>query len=982
MGTAKNNTVVHINQTGNYTLEGQATNMCVVVDGGENVNVYLADGLSIDPGAKAHSGKGTAAIEIKDYAGSVNLISNPGASIYLGAYMGHPAVQKNGLSAKLSFDTASTGNPGKITAVASHVGSNCGIGAYGSLTSHSVSGNISFNGGTVIAEGRNGGAGIGASEYSSVDGITINGGAVYATGWKPGGSHQSGQTILGRGAGIGTTYKGTATNITINDGYVVAPGLGTSASSSCAGTTDSVSISGGTVSAQGGSTSTLDIGGYTYTAAMAPVGYTLTGYATARNGGETVIKANGTLSPSSSYVNDKGKWGYTGDSPVALYAQWQGVSYTVAFDDNEPAQASGNVAGTMSDMKFTYGTAQNLASNSYALTGWKFTGWNTVAHPTADSPGISYTDGQSVSDLAAEDGATVVLYAQWEPITYKVKFHAGDGAGEDKTQTLTYDTPTSLTAVADLGYTYGTGLFRGWSGLAFGSQLHMDKEVVVNLASTQDAEVNLYAYWTDNNAVLTVQATLDGAPYEVNSISVYSDTLGAFTSTPSQGLAVFNQLPNGAYRVFYQISRGEQTVDSGIDVTISGNTQQFVVLDFHKLALEGDSHVALLGIGGTSDTPLQYFHETSADISMTAATGYVLDAWVALGATPASWNPTVANQTVTVNDDTTLKATTRAANYTVAFDANTPVNATGAVSGNMADMDFAYDTAQNLSYNSYALTGWKFDGWNTVASPTADNPGTPYADGARVSNLTTEDGAAVKLYAQWTAQEYYITFDDNGGFGLMLDEKMYYDTTAPLSANGFTRENYTFTGWNTADDGSGKAYADEASVSNLTDKAEGSVVLFAQWKHDTYTASYNANGGSGSMEDQTLLCGVDGNLSPCSFTREGYSFAGWNTSANGTGTTYQPDDNILDLVASGQSIQLYAQWSAAPSPDTPSPDTPAADTPAADAAAADTPAASILPDTGDADASPVFFFAMLGCVGFMLAVSCAFAVMRRARVDH
>ena len=78
------------------------------------------------------------------------------------------------------------------------------------------------------------------------------------------------------------------------------------------------------------------------------------------------------------------------------------ATYTVHFDAN-------GGEGTMSDQAFTYNTAQNLSANTFTRTGYNFAGWNTAA----DGTGTAYTDGQSVQNLTAEDGATVTLYAQW-----------------------------------------------------------------------------------------------------------------------------------------------------------------------------------------------------------------------------------------------------------------------------------------------------------------------------------------------------------------------------------------------------------------------------------------------------------------------------------------------------------------------------------------------------------------------------------------
>ena len=95
--------------------------------------------------------------------------------------------------------------------------------------------------------------------------------------------------------------------------------------------------------------------------------------------------------------------------------------------------------------------------------------------------------------------------------------------------------------------------------------------------------------------------------------------------------------------------------------------------------------------------------------------------------------------------------------YTVHFDPNDPDGynpETGAprrVLGTMTDQSgFTYDgAAKELTKNTFHMTTGEWLGWNTVAAPTEQNPGTAYTDGQEVQNLTAENGGTVTLYAQW-----------------------------------------------------------------------------------------------------------------------------------------------------------------------------------------------------------------------------------------
>ena len=80
-------------------------------------------------------------------------------------------------------------------------------------------------------------------------------------------------------------------------------------------------------------------------------------------------------------------------------------------------------------------------------------------------------------------------------------------------------------------------------------------------------------------------------------------------------------------------------------------------------------------------------------------------------------------------------------------------------------------------------------------------------------------------------------------------------------------------------------------------------------KHPTYTISFDANGGTGSMDDQEFTYGVSQTLTSNTFTNSGYTFTGWNTEIDGTGTPYINEQSITNLSSvDGDTITLYAQW--------------------------------------------------------------------------
>lgn len=204
----------------------------------------------------------------------------------------------------------------------------------------------------------------------------------------------------------------------------------------------------------------------------------------------------------------------------------------------------------------------------------------------------------------------------------------------------------------------------------------------------------------------------------------------------------------------------------------------------------------------------------------------------------------------------------------------------------------------NLTLSSTVPTrmGYTFVKWNTKA----DGSGTAYAAGA---NYTANAG--VTLYAQWKANTYKVTPNANGGT-LHTNCKALtktYGTALGLwpSNQNPSRTGYTFQSWNTKSNGSGTAYAAGAQY-----KTEAAATLYATWKANTYAVTFNANGGSGAPSAQTKTHGVALTLSSTRPTRTGYTFLGWNTAADGSGTSYSAGGTYGDNAA----VTLYAQWRA------------------------------------------------------------------------
>lgn len=169
-------------------------------------------------------------------------------------------------------------------------------------------------------------------------------------------------------------------------------------------------------------------------------------------------------------------------------------------------------------------------------------------------------------------------------------------------------------------------------------------------------------------------------------------------------------------------------------------------------------------------------------------------------------------------------------------------------------------------------------------------------------------GSSMSVSTSYTVPKlatYTITYNANGGSGAPSSQTKYYGKSLTLSTTKPTRTGYSFQGWATSSTGS-VAYA--AGASYTTNAA---ATLYAVWQANTYTVSYNANGGSGAPSSQTKTYGVTLTLSTTEPTRTNYNFTGWATSSTGS-VAYAAGGSYTANAA----VTLYAVWEEAYIPPT------------------------------------------------------------------
>ena len=230
--------------------------------------------------------------------------------------------------------------------------------------------------------------------------------------------------------------------------------------------------------------------------------------------------------------------------------------------------------------------------------------------------------------------------------------------------------------------------------------------------------------------------------------------------------------------------------------------------------------------------------------------------------------------------------------YRVVFDAN-------GGSGTMADLVASYDEVFTVPGCAFVKDSSEFFGWRVEGSSAVSS----CLPGDSVSNLTAVADGEVRFIAEW--REFYtISYRSNGGLGEMSDDLVAINADHVLQSNKFTRIGYSFAGWATNATGS-VVFENGAVVRNLADVGEP-IELYAIWSANTYIVSFDANGGSGQMDDQTFVYDVTQALPTNGFSRgELWAFDSWSNVVSGA--TYQDGELVKNLATAGR-VTLLATW--------------------------------------------------------------------------
>ena len=610
-------------------------------------------------------------------------------------------------------------------------------------------------------------------------------------------------------------------------------------------------------------------------------GYEFTGwYLSTANDSAKLISQDGSLIASvSGYTDGEARWVRT--SGVTLYAHWTPKTYTITL-----SQVGATTEGTAS-VTATYDS--NVLSSSITnpqRTGYTFDGWydsndnnavliiNTGGNLEASKSGFTNSNREWIRDARA------TLYAHWTANTYTITLTNTDATTSGSTSTTaTYDSAT-LTAITNpqrTGYD-----FAGWFDSSNTKVINEGGQLIASAGSytnsngewINDAPLTLYAHWTAKTYTVTLSqedATNQGATSVL--VTYASNTISTFDKPTRVGytFAGWYTLSSGGSLVIDTSCLLQASVTNYTDASanwiwaceVSGNVTLYAHWTANTYTITLTNKDAT--VTGSTSVVATYDSSTLATIAAPSRTGYIFTGWFTeenggylvitnLGAFNSGISGFTDSNGRWVRDGVaTLTAQWQAKEFEITLDKN------GGNSLNASKVKVTYDSdsvvivGNNSSIipnrSGYTFTGFYLsssnDSTDMLITPTkslvADVSG--YTNNYGIWKRDCDVSGAVTVYAHWTANDYNVTLDANGGSedGMVT---MTYDSNTHTIISNPIYYGHTLTGWYTSTENNALKVmeANGTLVANVTDYTDASgnwkrisaTTLYAKWELSTY----------------------------------------------------------------------------------------------------------------------------------------------------
>lgn len=539
---------------------------------------------------------------------------------------------------------------------------------------------------------------------------------------------------------------------------------------------------------------------------------------------------------------------------------------------------------------------------------WTFGGWKRSDTKTT----------VKANDKFEMPGNDVTLTGQWSftPDTYTVSYNIGNGTGTLPGSHNRYD----YSAIPDKA-----GCVEA-SGIPFGASITLRK-FTGTAPQTADGKDTYFAGWSIVNPA---------TEYDVNAIQTYGP--GAVVDDETLRASEATNHHVTLYAVYKPV--GTATVEFDATPAEGGTVSLFS----GSFTVTG-SNVTGVDVVSTAEPKagwhfVGWYEETGSD--KTKVTEGLSNDDLTLTVTAK----TMAEKLGLLSNETPAHVV----HYVAVFEPNTFTVCFNANGGerSMGNQTFGgADSPRNLTKNAFIKAGYEFVGWAEYSDEEkpSDGTGTIYRDGALFENVTTyrgeqiNNGDTITLYAQWerlpdvtilytpeptslgTVELNGIAAEGNDTITVQegtVYEQLNPETGEVQGATAVPGKGSVFVGWYDAQDTERSHPLTDGSTTYTPEKEDssgryqkGSYVALFRLKQ--YVLRYDANGGTGTMEDQTFPHGQAHPLEKCAFSREGYSFVGWATGQKGE-VKYEDQKNIKlekefqNLTNDNEKVTLYAVW--------------------------------------------------------------------------
>lgn len=464
---------------------------------------------------------------------------------------------------------------------------------------------------------------------------------------------------------------------------------------------------------------------------------------------------------------------------------------------------------------------------------------------------------------------------------YTVTYYLDDGENDDDNPNYYYNTSDTITLKdpSKTGYT-----FAGW----YKNKAMTQK--ITSIPKGSEGNLKLYAKWNvnhytikfhGNGATSGSMSSMKDCEYD----SIYTLSKNKFERS-GYNFAGWNTKKNGKGTPYSNKEDVENlSAEDGAVITLYAQWTKSMYTITYQLN------------GGTQSekNPTKYDVNTKTfTLKKPTRKGYTFEGWYK----ESTYKTKVTKIETGTTGNLKLYAKWKVNQYKIVYKGN------GATSGSMSDVTTCkYGKKYTLVSNKFKRTGYTFTGWNTAA----DGSGRSYKDKEQVKNLAASNNKTITLYAQWKRKVYTIQYELNGGImGTKSNPTKYYVNTKTFQLNAPEREGYTFLGWYTEKNFKNK-------ITQIKKGTQKNYKLYAKWQINKYEIQFDGNGAKSGKMESIAGCkyGETYTLPENRFKRTGYSFIGWNTSPDGTGTFYRDQAKVLNLsLKNGETVTLYAQWEA------------------------------------------------------------------------